>query len=363
MKRSMICICFALLLISASCCAEEVEPSLLYDFAREYGAEEAAQGAYEAALAGETGTWSALPEWIKGLALEPLKAVGHAAAAAVAPVFLLGMMQACLPAANGGGIGVRFLLRMMLLLVFSELAVLALEAAQECMHSVKRFTDAVAPGITAAIAAMGMNGTASLVSPAAALAGGIAEGVFLNFGLPLCRTALCTAIAGNLSEAVDLRGFTKLLKKTANWGVGLITTLFTALVALQGNASEALDGVGVRTAKFAVDSASSVIGSGVSDAWDSYISGMLITKNALGISGIVALLAAGLRPVICCAAAMLLLNLAAALLELFGERETAAAAMQISGISQMALSLATGSLVIATVLLGAAMAVGKNFVG
>ena len=58
-----------------------------------------------------------------------------------------------------------------------------------------------------------------------------------------------------------------------------------------------------------------------------------------------------------------MLNLIATLLEALGEKDTARAAGQVSGICQMALSLATGAVAIATVLLGAAMAAGGNLLG
>ena len=127
--------------------------------------------------------------------------------------------------------------------------------------------------------------------------------------------------------------------------------------------SEGLDGIAARTAKFAVDSAAPVIGSGISDAWDSYLSGVLVTKNAVGLSGIATLLFAGARPVLICLAAMAALYLIAALLDAFGEKTSAAAAEQIAGICQMALSLCTATLAIAMILLGAAMMIGKGLRG
>ena len=63
-----------------------------------------------------------------------------------------------------------------------------------------------------------------------------------------------------------------------------------------------------------------------------------------------------------CATAMLALNLIAALLEALGEREAARAAGEMGGVCQMALSLSTGALAIATVLLGAAMAAGHSLI-
>lgn len=359
MKGFMLCLCIVM------CCtcawAEEADPTPIFGFAENYGAEQITRTAYESALNGKATAWETVVDWAREEMLLPIKQVADTALESAAPILLLAILRGCMPEANGGSEGARFLLRLLLLLGFSDLAWLSITAADACMRSVKAFTDAASPGIAALLAAMGMNGMSSLASPAAALAGGIAEGVFLKYGLPLCRVALCTAIAGNLSDVINLNRFTNLLKKAAGWGTGLVTTLFTALIALQGTIIEAADSVGVRTAKFAVDSAAPVIGNGVTEAWDGFVSGMMMTKNALGMSGITALLAAGIQPMVCCIATMLALNLAAALLELFGEKEAARGAEQIGGICQMALSLATGSLVVATVLLGTVMSAGRGF--
>ena len=349
-----------ILLLCAPCGMAEANPDPIMEFAAGFEAEEAIKEIYEGAINADSNGWIALLDWGKKQMKESVRVVLGTAYSTVAPVFMLAMLRGSLPKAKGSGDSACFLLRLTLMLSFSELAMIALNACESCLDAAARFTAAASPGIAAALTSMGMTGTASLVSPAAALAGGIAEGVFLKCGLPLCKAALCMAIAGNLSDAVDLNRFVSLLKKTADWGSGLITVIFTALTALQGSVVEALDGVGMRTAKFAVDSAAPVIGSGASDVWDSFISGMMITKNALGVSGIAALLAAGFKPMVCCVAAMVLLNVLAAMLELFGENETARAAAQIGGICQMALSLATGALVIGIVLMGAAMALGRG---
>ncbi len=335
----------------------------IVEFAREQGAEVDPAAVAEAALSGEIPGVAAIFDWFQARAAEPVLEALRAGRRLIAPTLLLALLHCALPDGAGGAAGAAFLLRLTLLLEFSEIASGALSASAECVRAAKSLAGAAAPALTALLTAMGMSGTSALVSPAAALIGDAAEGLFLNWGMRLCRFALCMAVAGNLSPAVDLSGAAKLLRKTANWGAGLATTLFTALLALQGSVAGAVDGVAVRTAKFAVDSAAPVIGSGVSDAWDSYVAGVLIAKNAVGISGIAALLGAALRPMLRCAATMLTLEAVAALLSALGEKDAARAAGQAGGICQMGLSLATGAVAISTVLLGAAMAAGGNLAG
>lgn len=370
MKRAVICLALALALCGGARAEDAARRALeeaglggIEEFAREHGGEVDPAALAEGALQGDVPGAKEAWDWLKARFAEPLLDALRAGRGLLGPVLLLALLRCAMPEGAGGSEGARFLLRMTLLLGLSEAASGALAASADCIRAAKALSDAAAPPLMALMAAMGMSGTSALVSPAAALAGDLAEGLFLNWGMKLCRFALCLAITGNLSPAVDLSGATKLLRRTANWGAGLATTLFTALLALQGSVAGTVDGVAVRTAKFAVDSAAPVIGSGVSDAWDSYVTGVLIAKNAVGVSGIAALFGAASRPMLACAATMLLMQLLSALLGALGEADGARAAGQAGGICQMALSLATGAVAIATVLLGAAMAAGGNLAG
>ena len=358
---------FSALLLEGGAAAESLltEDRLapIYDFAREYAADQPVRQALQDALSGRISLQVILTSWVQNSLLESVQEVLSAAIGILAPLMLLVLLRALQPDESKGGNGAAFLLRMHLIFAFFSLCSLALGQAQGCLEAAAEFCASVAPLLTALIAALGLEGTAALVSPAASLAGSVSGSLFQQMGLPLCRIALCTAAAGNLSTVIRLDRFTNLLKKAANWSAGLITTFFTALLALQGTVSEGVDSIGVRTAKFAVDSAAPVIGSGVSDAWESYVSGVMVAKNAVGVSGIAALILSGARPVSVCLCVLLVLNLAAVLLEVFGEKDAARAAEQIGGVCRMAVSLCTAALAIAMILLGACMAAGRSLLG
>lgn len=369
MRRLVFCALILTMLLSVGLAEEtarriyqETDQSRMQEFAREYAPDVDVDQLAQGALDGELPGAQEILAWLKARITTPVLETLSRLRGLMAPLILLALIRSTMPR-GGGSSGAGFLLRMVLMLGFSQLAVSAMSAGESCLKMAAQFADAVAPAFTALLAAMGMSGSAALVSPTAALAAGAAENLFLRFGLPLCRFALCMAIAGNLSTAIDLSRISRLLKKTANWGAGLAITLFTAFLAIQGNVAGVADGVTVRTAKYAVDSAAPVIGSGISDAWDSYVSGVLIAKNAVGVTGLATIFAAGLRPLVVCVAAMFLLNLVCALLEVMGEREAARAAEQIGGICQMVLSLCTGALAIDMILLGGAMAAGGSLWG
>lgn len=332
-----------------------------YEFARESGAENMVGEIMQDAAAGKMPDFDSIGRWFAARVEDPARQMLRQAVQLCAPVLLLALMGCVLPG-RGGADGARFLLNLQLLIVFSNMADGAIEAAGECLLAARRFTNIASPILAAMLATGGMSGASAMIGPAAALAGGIAETALHGWGLPLCRAALCVSVAGSLSSVIDLRRVNRLLRKAASWGCGLLITVFTGLVVIQSGMAETMDGLGLRAAKFAVDSASPVIGSGISDAWDGYISALMLTKNGFGLSGMLVLIAVSLRPLAICLSGMLIMQLCAVLMDVFGEAQACSASEQIAGVCQMALSLCTAALAIATVLLGAAMAVGRNLI-
>lgn len=364
--RRLACLLIALLLLCATAWAEtaaEDERAALHpadiaaleEFAGEYAGGLDFSGILKAAEAGEA-DFSALLSWLKGQAAAPIEGVLRQGMGMLAPVLLLALMG-CM---DGGRSGARFLLRMRLLAVMLSVGRSVLAGTEECLETLVRFSDAAAPAMAALTAASGMEASAAILSPAAAIAANLAQDVFLDWGIPVCGLALCVSAAGSMSEAFDLsRGF-RLLKRLSGWGTGLCFTLFTAMLALQGNVAAAADGVGLRTAKFAVDSASPVIGSGVSEVWDSYIAGVFAARSALGFSGVALLLAAGFPPLLHAASAMLMLHITSVVLDVQGDKCAARAAEQAGDVCRMALQLSCGAMAMGMILLGAGMSAGRG---
>ena len=366
MRRGIL-VLLCLLLLGGCCAAEEaVNRALdaadlggLEEFAEEVAPELDLKQVVQDAAQGKLAPVDELLGQLRDRALAALRDALRACGSLIAPVLLMSTLRCVLPEGRGGAEGARFLLLWVLMQSMIHLVLSGMAGVEACMQRIGGFADAVAPPLAGLMTAAGMTNGAALLTPLSALVGGAVEDLLLKYGLPLCRYALALAVAGNMSEAIDLSRACRLMRKAANWGAGLAVTLFTALTAIQGTVSSGLDGVAVRTAKYAVDSVTSVIGSGVSDAWDSYVAGILIAKNAVGVSGVLLLLALGLQPMLRTAAAMVMMNLFSALMDMLGEKRAARAAEQAAGVCQMLLMLCAASLTLGTILLGAAMAAGR----
>ena len=370
MRRWMLAL-MCLVLLCGSCAAEDsVQRALeatdlreLEEFAGNAAPGLALRQVVEDASQGKLTSPDVLLERLRDLMCSALREVVRACGMLIVPVLLLATLRCMLPEGSGGSEGARFLLMCALMQGMIRLVLDGMADVEACMRQIGGFATVVSPPLAALMTAAGMTNGASLLSPLAALVGGVVEDGLLKYGLPLCRYTLAIAVAGNLSETIDLGRACRLMRRGTNWSAGLAVTLFTALTAIQGTVAGGMDGVAVRTAKYAVDSVTSVIGSGVSDAWDSYVAGILIARNAVGVSGVALLLAMGLKPMLRAGAAMLMLNLFAALTDMLGERRAARAAEQAAGVCQMLLMLCAASLTLGMILLGAAMSMGQAMLG
>lgn len=359
----IICLLILLLLGGGAFAEEniEIDMSSIYNFAQQYDAEEQVRCIYESTLQGDINSQTLL-EWAEEWIQEPFEDVLGMCARIFPAILMSALIGSMLPDDGGGGGALQFFLRLSLLLGFTEMATSALLSIEKCVAASKMLVDRIAPLLTTMLAAIGVDHSLALLSPMAVLVGNLAEQVFLKYGLPLCRCALCIAVSGSLCKQIQMKRFNRLCRRVVNWGTGIVVTVFTAFLTLQTNMSGNLDGVAARTAKYTVDSASSVIGSGISDAWEAYAYGVMATKNAVGVSGMTALLFAVARPVLTSLCVMAALNLCAALLDTFGEKCSADAAEQIGDICQMALSISTATLAITMILLGAVIKMGQGVV-
>ncbi|MBQ3575734.1 MAG: hypothetical protein IJA26_08680 [Clostridia bacterium] len=310
---------------------------------------------------GELGIPEEMENYLKRSVRDALGDTAGRVMAAIVPVLLLAVLGCAFPHSRGGVSGARFILAVSMLGTFVKIASSALQSAESCITASKKFTDVITPVLSAVTTAAGMNASAALVTPASALAGNIFENLFCKYGLAACRCALVLAAVGGLTDSIDLSSLISVVRKAVNWCCGLAGTLFAALAAVQNNIASSADSAAARTVKYTVDSFASIIGGGVSEAWNTYAAGVSIAKNAVGVSGSAAILAAGIRPVASILLSMLSFKFIAVFLDMIGEKRASRSCDQVSGVCQMALSLSCGSIVIAVILATAAMFAGRGF--
>ena len=130
--------------------------------------------------------------------------------------------------------------------------------------------------------------------------------------LPFLKIYMALNISGGLSSTVDLSSLAGLISKFIKWGLGLIATIFGAVIGLQSLLAGAADSVALKTGKFLIGSGVPVIGGAVSDAIGTVYAGLKVVKGTAGAAGIFAIVALFAPILIRCFIYLLALNITAA---------------------------------------------------
>lgn len=148
--------------------------------------------------------------------------------------------------------------------------------------------------------------------------------------MPLICFGAILSIAGNVSDQVQLSGFCRVVKSASRWIMTAVVTLFTGISAIYGFSAPALDAVGVKTAKFAVGTLVPVVGSFLSDTFETVVSGTRLMKNAVGVSGIIAVCVMCAIPILKIGVMQLMLRLTAAVVEPLTDKRISSMLWEIS---------------------------------
>jgi len=133
--------------------------------------------------------------------------------------------------------------------------------------------------------------------------------------IPIIYIATVVNIITNISYHIKLDKLSEILKKSSLWIMEFCLLIFTGLLSLEGSLAASVDGMTGKIAKNLVSSTIPVVGKILGDTVDSVIGGVSITKNAIGVVGIIAILAITISPLIKSLISMLVFNISAALIE------------------------------------------------
>ena len=192
------------------------------------------------------------------------------------------------------------------------------EHTELCMHTIGLMADwmqALFPLMMTLLAAVGGTASSAFYQPAVMAAAGSMTALIQQVTLPLAVSVAVLSMAGGLSEGLRVSRLCRLLMQAACWTLGLGFTVFVGVMSVQGVNAAALDGVSIRTAKFAMDRFIPIVGGMFADTVDTLVGCSLVVHNALGVLGLLLVLGALLMPLIRVVMTLFLYRTAAALLE------------------------------------------------
>lgn len=191
----------------------------------------------------------------------------------------------------------------------------AMQYGTDVVGSMTDFITKLSPVMMLMMAASGKTVSAAAFQPVLSGAVYVVSIIIEKCLIPLIAFSSVLAVAGNISDRVQLSGFCKVVKSIAKWLMAAIMTVFTGISAIYGFASPSLDAVSGKAVKFAVGSLVPVVGSFLSDTLDTVVSGIKLVKNAVGTSGIIVMCVICVVPILKIGVMQLMLKLTSAIAE------------------------------------------------
>ncbi|KAB3537378.1 stage III sporulation protein AE [Alkaliphilus pronyensis] len=192
---------------------------------------------------------------------------------------------------------------------------IAIDLGKDAIDMMVSFMQALLPVLLAVLLAMGGITTSAFFHPVLLGAIGLIGTIIKSIILPLIFFSAVLAIVNNLTTNIQVSRLAGLLKQTAAVILGFILTAFVGVISIQGITAATVDGVTIRTAKFAVDKFIPIVGSFLSDAMDTVIGCSLLLKNAVGAIGLIAIFLICLSPMIKILALIIIYKVCAAVIE------------------------------------------------
>lgn len=115
------------------------------------------------------------------------------------------------------------------------------------------------------------------------------EGAISHTALPVAGICICMGLLDALSEGVNLRSLSVLIKRSYTWTFSLLMLLLCGALGLQTTLAKGSDGLAMRTVRFAAGSFLPVVGGSVSEALRTVAGSVTYLRTVAGTAAIVVL--------------------------------------------------------------------------
>ncbi len=218
---------------------------------------------------------------------------------------------------SGKGVGdiIHFVCYGVVISIVMTAVVNLIQMTGKTINGLRSQMEVVFPLLLTIMTAIGGTMSVSIYQPAVALLSSAIMHIFTSVLMPIFIFSIVFTIISNLTSTVKLEKFTKFFQSTFKWIIGGIFTVFMAFLSIQGITASTYDGVSIRTAKYAIRSYVPILGGYLSEGFDVIMASSVLIKNAIGASGLLLMFSTIISPIVKIVVFILVLKLAAAILE------------------------------------------------
>lgn len=173
----------------------------------------------------------------------------------------------------------------------------AMELARTTVDRMVGFMQVILPILLTLLTATGGPNTRILFHPMILMTVNFIGILIKTIVLPLIFFSFIISIISNISNRMEFSKLSELGRQIITFMITGALTFFIGIITIYGLGSK-IDGLTIRTAKFAIDKFIPIVGGFLSDAVDAVIGCSGILKNGLGFIGLLVLLLICILPII-----------------------------------------------------------------
>ncbi|MDF2839749.1 MAG: stage sporulation protein [Clostridia bacterium] len=191
----------------------------------------------------------------------------------------------------------------------------AMNLGSQAIDTMVNYTQALFPTMIALLVSVGAITSSTVFQPIIYGSISLIITAIKYFIIPLVYFSAVLSLLNNLTEGIQVNRLAALLRQTAVGALGIMLTIFLGVISVQGVASSSLDGLTIKTAKFAMDKFVPIVGKFLNDAFDTVVSCSMLIKNGIGVAGLIVLLMICLFPLIKILSIIAIYKITSALIE------------------------------------------------
>lgn len=194
--------------------------------------------------------------------------------------------------------------------VFSSAA----HIASVTIISITAFMNSLIPVLMSLTAMGGKAATAASINPVMFTATAVITTLIGKIIMPLIYAYTAVKITDSFAEGINLGKMGDVIYSVIKWGSGIILTVFCGVTAIYVSIMPNVDAITLKTAHFAVGNFIPVVGGILSDSVDIVIACSQLLKDAVGITGLIAIILICFNPAVKIMADAIMLNIASAVI-------------------------------------------------
>lgn len=227
---------------------------------------------------------------------------------------------------------------------------------REILSAMSSFMMALLPLMATMLAAVGAVTSAAVFHPVLVTVVTFVVGTIEQVVIPVLFLSAIVGVVGQIATEFPLHRLAQLLRQGALAALSLLFTVFLGVVVVRGAIAPVADGVALRTTKFLAGAVIPVVGSMMADAMEVVVGGSLLIKNALGVFGLLTLIALLAFPLLKIFAMVIIYRIATALVQPLSDPRLVEALSVLAGtLTSLMAAVATAALmffVVITVVIG-----------